>query len=274
MHQRDSHADAAKEAGHGQPSNADFVRHAPLIAVRPIGARRRMSSGWRRLQQKQQWQQDQKIAHTDVERRITPADFGDQKTSDVGHDALPDGSAGSYDANREPLALFKPKPRNGDHRGKLGGKAKGADQKVNDIERPQITLPAQCDQPERNSKGSKVSDLTGADTIGKTAPNDAADRAADGQECKGHRDIGTIPSEFLLERLHENRDGAIRAEPQCQADRRHADNDPAIGSLGELLISTGVQVSISRLDWFGWEQIAPIAGAIPVGLLDLPLRTP
>src|SRR5262249_12583096 len=102
----------------GQPGNADFVRHAPLIAVGPFEASRRMSSRWRSLQQKQQWQQDQKIAHADIKRRITPADLGDQQTSDVGHDALPDRSTGSHDTNPEPLAPFEPKSRNSDHRGK------------------------------------------------------------------------------------------------------------------------------------------------------------
>ena len=40
---------------------------------------------------------------------------------------------------------------------------------------------------------------------------------------------------------HENRDGAIRSESQRQADRRHADNDPAVGPLGDLVIPNGAQ---------------------------------
>src|SRR4029078_12392447 len=130
-------------------------------------------------------------------------------------------------------------------------------------------------QPKRNSKGSNVSDLPGTDTIGKTAPDDATDGAPDGQECESHRDIGTRPSEFLLERLHENRDGAIRSESQRQTDRRHADNDPAVGPLGDLVIPNGAQsMAPWILGWIRLDETAPIAGAIPAGLLDLPFRWP
>src|SRR4029078_6222141 len=155
-----------------------------------------MSVGWRGLQQNQQRQQDQEIAHTDIECRITPAYLGDQKTSDIGHNALPDRPTGGHDTNREPLSSVEPKARAGDHRGKKWGKAERADQKVDEIERQQIALPAQCNQPKRNSEGPNVSDLTGTNTIGKTAPDDAADGAPDGQECKSHRDLGQNPSKL------------------------------------------------------------------------------
>src|SRR5262249_34704041 len=115
--------------------------------------------------------------------------------------------------------------------------------------KPQITLPSQWNQPKRDSKGAKEADFAGADKIRKSAPNDAADGSADRQEGKGHRDVGTKPSEFLLESLHENRHGAIRPESQCQTDRRYTENDPAIGSLGKLLISIGTQVSLSQDPW-------------------------
>src|SRR4026208_1517849 len=150
-----------------------------------------MSSGWRGLQQNQQRQQDQKIAHTEIEGPTTPANPRDQQASDIGHNALPDRPTGGHDTNREPLSSVEPKARDGDHRGKQWGKAECADQKVNEIEHRQIALPAQCNQPKRNSKGSNVSDLPGTDTIGKTAPDDATDGAPDGQECESHRDSGT-----------------------------------------------------------------------------------
>src|SRR6187401_1308623 len=142
-----------------------------------------MSGGWRGLQQNQQRQQDQEIARTDIECRITPADLGDQKASDIGHDALPDRPTGGHDTNREPLSSVEPKARDGDHRGKQWGKAECADQKVDEIERQQIALPAQCNQPKRNSEVPNVSDLTGTKTIENTTPFHPAAAAPDGHEA-------------------------------------------------------------------------------------------
>ena len=205
----------------------------PLHFRRVGSAARRCCGLRRRTHQERRRDQQRPGRDADHQHRRAPVIGRDQPACERRDRQRRHAHAGRHQRHRKAAAMFDPGARHRDHR-RIETAGSNPDQHAEEkLELPEAGGLARADQADAEQHRAGQNHDAGAEPVGQCAPEERRESHGEEIDRRRRRDAADRPARIRRNRLQEHGQRQHRAEADTGHQRAGADDDPAIGEIGE-----------------------------------------